>query len=521
LYKTSTFYLVKFSSQDQSGAIKGLNIKGCQSMRANCRIKLASFCVSLSVLVPGFSFAQTAGIPTDTTRGVLSFAPLIRQAGPTVVRVVKFAGPPVSNPAKGVANPSSTPESGRPDGSGSGAVINAREGLIVTNAHVVDGGGRVEVQFSDGRVLQATLVGKDDATDIALLRVAPAGLSQIEISNSDDILVGDLVFAIGHPMGLDQSLTMGIVSGLGRTGIGDGLEDYIQTDAPINPGNSGGPLVDSRGRLIGINTAILSRTGGNVGIGFAVPARMMLAVVDQLKLYGQVRRGRIGISTAPLTEAQARAQGLTSARGALVSGVDAGSPAQSAGLREGDIIVGAQNRPVSSRGILAAIIGIAAPGTTLDLTYRREGRDGRARVTVETARAVQVTEASPPVAPPAIIPPASAGSGAAPPASPAPVNPSAAAKGGRGQTVLGARFRDVQATDRLASGTVGAYIDAVAAGSAAERRGLRVGDVVIAVNRAQVISAAEMARQLGAASSQAVQIVVLRNNSFVPLTLAE
>jgi serine protease DegQ len=472
---------------------------------------LASLLIATTGL-SSFALAQSSGIPTDTTRGVLSFAPLIRQAGPTVVRVVKFAGPAATNSAKGVANPSSTPETGRPEGSGSGAVINAREGLIVTNAHVVEGGGRIEVQFSDGRVLQATLVGKDDATDVALLRVAPAGLNQIEITNSDDVLVGDLVFAIGHPMGLDQSLTMGIVSGLGRTGIGDGLEDYIQTDAPINPGNSGGPLVDSRGRLIGINTAILSRSGGNVGIGFAVPTRMMLAVVDQLKLYGEVRRGRIGVSTAPLTDAQARAQGLTSARGAYVSGVDAGSPAQAAGLREGDIIIGAQNRPVASRGILAAIIGIAAPGTTIDLTYRRDGREGRARVTVEAARAVQVTEASPSISPPA------SSSGKGEPARPA--NPSAP-NATSGQTVLGARFRNVLPSDRLAGGTVGAFIEAVATGSAAQRLGLRAGDVVIAVNRAQVTSAAEMARQLGAARSQAVQIVVLRNNTFVPLTLAE
>lgn len=484
---------------------------------------LASFLIATSCL-SGSALAQTSGIPTDTTRGVLSFAPLIRQAGPTVVRVVKYSGPAATNSAKGVASPSSTPETARPEGSGSGAVINAREGLIVTNAHVVEGGGRVEVQFSDGRVLQATLVGKDDATDVALLRIAPAGLTQIEITNSDDVLVGDLVFAIGHPLGLDQSLTMGIVSGLGRTGIGDGLEDYIQTDAPINPGNSGGPLVDSRGRLIGINTAILSRTGGNVGIGFAVPTRMMLAVVDQLKLYGEVRRGRIGVSTSPLTDAQARAQGLTSARGAYVSGVDAGSPAQTAGLREGDIIVGAQNRPVASRGNLAAIIGIAAPGTTIDLTYRRDGREGRARVTVEAARAVQVTELVPspssPTGPPtgpSTSPPASSG-GKGEPATPAnPSTPNAS----NGQTVLGARFRNVLPSDRLAGGTVGAYIEAVASGSPAERRGLRAGDVVIAVNRAQVTSAAEMTRQLSAARSQAVQIVVLRNNTFVPLTLAE
>jgi serine protease DegQ len=461
--------------------------------------------------IPSISLAQqTSGFPTDTSRGVLSFAPLIRQAGPTVVRVVRYAGPQATNSAKGTPNPSSTPGSeDRREGTGSGAVVNAREGLIVTNAHVVEGGARFEVQFSDGRTLAAQVVGADTATDIALLRVAPAGLSQIEVTNSDEVLVGDLVFAIGHPMGLDQTLTMGIVSGVGRTGIGDGLEDYIQTDAPINPGNSGGPLVDSRGRLVGVNTAILSRTGGNVGIGFAVPARMMLAVVDQLSRYGEVRRGRIGVSTAPLTDARARASGQTGAQGVYVSAVDEGSPAQSAGLRAGDIITGAQNRPVTSQGVLAAIIGIASPGTTIDLTYRRDGRDGRARVTVETPRTLQVTEAVPSVS--------SSGGKGAPSTPSTPSAPNATS----GQTVLGARFRNVQASDRLPDGTVGAFIEAVAAGSAAERRGLRAGDVVIAVNRAQITSAAEMARQLAAARSQAVQIVVLRNNTFVPLTLAE
>lgn len=479
------------------------------------RILAASiFSVSCFAIVPASASAQSiSGIPTDTTRGVLSFAPLIRQAGPTVVRVVRFAGPQATNSAKGTPNPSSTPgNENRREGTGSGAVVDARAGLIVTNAHVVDGGASFEVQFSDGRVLAATLVGKDDATDIALLRVAPAGLTQIDVTNSDDVLVGDLVFAIGHPLGLDQTLTMGIVSGLGRTGIGDGLEDYIQTDAPINPGNSGGPLIDSRGRLIGVNTAILSRSGGNVGIGFAVPARMMLAVVDQLTRFGEVRRGRIGVSTSPLTDTQARALGQTSARGAYVSAVDAGSPAQTAGLRAGDIIIGAQNRPVTSQGALAAIIGIAAPGTTIDLTYRRDSRDGRARVTVEAPRNLQVTEASP-----TIVPPASSG-GKGGPSNPA---TRSAPNATNGQTILGARFRNVQASDRLPDGTVGAYIDGVASGSAAERRGLRAGDVVIAINRAQITNAGEMARLLGAARSQAVQIVVLRNNTFVPLTLAE
>ncbi len=472
-------------------------------------------CMALFSVKPNLAFAQQiSGIPTDSTRGVLSFAPLIRQAGPTVVRVVRFAGPGPTNSAKGTPSPSSSGgESDRREGTGSGAVVDARAGLIVTNAHVVDGGARFEVQFSDGRVLAAQLVGKDDATDIALLRAAPAGLTQIEITNSDAVLVGDLVFAIGHPLGLDQTLTMGIVSGLGRTGIGDGLEDYIQTDAPINPGNSGGPLIDSRGRLIGINTAILSRTGGNVGIGFAVPARMVLAVVDQLTRYGEVRRGRIGVSTAPMTDAQARGFGQASTQGAFVSAVDAGSPAQTAGLRPGDIIIAAQNRPVTSPGVLAAIIGIAAPGTTIDLTYRRDGRDGHARVTVEVPRALQVTEASP-----SIGPSTDGGGKGVSPASPS-TRPPTSSSGG--QSVLGARFRNVQASDRLPDGTVGAYIEAVASGSAAERRGLRAGDVVIAVNRGQITTASEMARQLGATRSQAVQIVVLRGGNFVPLTLAE
>jgi serine protease DegQ len=465
-------------------------------------------------LLPANLVAQSvSGIPTDTQRGVLSFAPLIREAGPTVVRVVRFAAPQALDPNKGAPSPSSSGGGvDRREGTGSGAVVNAREGLIVTNAHVVDGGARFEVQFSDGKILAARLVGKDDATDIALLKVAPEGLRQIDITNSDQVMVGDLVFAIGHPMGLDQTLTMGIVSGLGRSGIGDGLEDYIQTDAPINPGNSGGPLIDSRARLIGVNTAILSRSGGNVGIGFAVPARMVLAVVDQLVRFGEVRRGRIGVSTAPLTDTQARTLGLTNTQGAFVSAVDAGSPAQVAGLRAGDIIISAQNRPVTSPGVFAAIIGIATPGSNIDLSYRRDGQVANARVTVQAPRALIVTESNGSGEP--SVPNAGKGTGGGTPAIPPSAQP-------RGQSVLGARYRNVGPADRLPDGTVGAYIEGVASGSPADRRGLRAGDVVVSVNRVQVISAAEMTRQLANAGTQAAQVVVLRNGNFVPLTLAE
>ena len=203
--------------------------------------------------------------------------------------------------------------------------------------------------------------------------------------DSDTLRTGDLAFAVGYPLGLDQTLTMGVISGMGRSGMGDRIEDYIQTDAAVNSGNSGGPLLDSRGRLIGINTSILSGGGGgNDGIAFAVPSRILMYVVAQLRETGEVKRGTTGAILGSLNAQRSRTLGLGIVRGAVIEDVAPGSSAEAAGLRRGDVVTRIQNRPVSNAGTVAATIGIAARGARVEVVYLRDGREGRATVTVES-----------------------------------------------------------------------------------------------------------------------------------------
>ena len=232
--------------------------------------------------------ATAAGLPYDARRGVFSFSSGLEGSLPAVVQVTTLGQ------SRGPSSDSTDP---KPYASGSGVIVDAAEGLVITNNHVVEGGRKFTVDLTDGRLFDAVLVGADKATDIAVLRITPDGrplnLKQVQTVDSDTLRTGDLAFAVGYPLGLDQTLTMGVISGLNRSGLGDAVEDYIQTDAAVNSGNSGGPLLDSRGRLIGINTSILSGGlgGGNDGIAFAVPTRIMLYVADQLKKNGQVKRG--------------------------------------------------------------------------------------------------------------------------------------------------------------------------------------------------------------------------------------
>src|SRR5690606_31886150 len=268
----------------------------------------------------------------------------------------------------------------------------AREGIIVTNHHVIENGQKFTVDLIDGRLFDATLIGADKATDIAVLKIDAPGLSQVTTVDSDTLRSGDLAFAVGYPLGLDQTLTMGVISGLNRSGMGDAIEDYIQTDAAVNSGNSGGPLLDSRGRLIGINTAILSGGfgGGNDGIAFAVPTRIMMFVVDQLRATGEVKRGRIGAALGSLTAERAREAGLNIVRGAMVYDVEPGSAAEQAGLKPGDVITRIQDRPVANAGSVQATIGIARPGTQMPVAYLRSGREATGRLTVEPSTAPAV-----------------------------------------------------------------------------------------------------------------------------------
>ena len=332
--------------------------------------------VPLLAATPAAAQSSPQGpIPYDARRGVFTFAEGLEQALPAVVQVTTLGQS---------EGPSSGDNEPKPISSGSGAIIDAAQGIVVTNNHVVEGGRKFTVDLTDGRIFDAVLIGTDKATDLAVLKFDATGLSEIQVVDSDQLRTGDLAFAVGYPLGLDQTLTMGVISGLGRSGMGDRIEDYIQTDAAVNSGNSGGPLLDSRGRLIGINTAILSGGGGgNDGIAFAVPSRILLYVVDQLRTVGEVKRGSTGAILGSLNAERSRDFGLGIVRGAVVESVAPGSSAEAAGLQRGDVVTRIQNRPVSNAGTVAATIGIAKPGTQVQVVYLRDGREGRATLTVE------------------------------------------------------------------------------------------------------------------------------------------
>ena len=273
---------------------------------------------------------------------------------------------------------------------GSGVIVDAQHGYVLTANHVVAQASTVQVMTKDGRRLVAKLVGRDPGTDVAVLRLQGAqSLKTIPMGDSDRLDVGDFVIAVGNPFGLGQTVTSGIVSALGRTGLGkQGYEDFIQTDAPINPGNSGGALVNMRGELVGINTAIFSTGGGNVGIGFAVPINMARRVMDQIVEHGHVRRGRIGVSIREVNP-PAIATSTETIEGAVIADVSRGSPAEQVGIQKGDIVVAADGTPVRSAAQLRNKISLTQIGERLQLTLRRKG--AVSNVSVEVAPAAETT----------------------------------------------------------------------------------------------------------------------------------
>ncbi len=266
---------------------------------------------------------------------------------------------------------------------GSGVIIDAENGFIVTNNHVIDKADKIMVTLRDGRQFQAKLLGADAEADVAVVQIQAENLTALKIADSNYLKVGDFVVAIGNPFGLGQTVTSGIVSALGRSGLGiEGYEDFIQTDASINPGNSGGALVNLNGELIGMNTAILAPSGGNVGIGFAIPSNMVMTLVDSLVKHGEVRRGRLGVTTQDLTPDLVKAFGLTNKHGAIVSRVEAESAAARAGLEPGDIIVAVNGRTIKNSAQIRNIIGLMEIGDTADIEIIRGNEEKRLQAVV-------------------------------------------------------------------------------------------------------------------------------------------
>jgi Do/DeqQ family serine protease len=410
-----------------------------------------------------------------------TLAPLLERVTPAVVNIsvvgtqAESRNPLLEDPffRRFFEGPNGPPPSVPRQSIGSGVIIDGDEGLVVTNHHVVQGAETIVVTLSDRREFTATLVGSDEGTDVALLRVMADGaeFAEVPIGDSSAVAVGDYVVAIGNPFGLGQTATSGIVSALGRSGVNvESYEDFIQTDASINPGNSGGALVDINGNLLGVNTAILSGTGGNIGIGFAIPSNMVRKVVDQLLEHGDVQRGRIGIAIQDVTPGLAQALELPTDRGALVTQVEPGSPSEQAGIQPGDVIVEINGKPIDSSADLRNEIGLVRAGETVDVTSVRDGERRTARATVarESAGGAAATRAA---------------------------DPSAVS------LLAGASITELPRDHPAYGRTQGVWVSAVAPGSAAARFGLRADDVITGVNREPITSVAELTAALARASS--------------------
>lgn len=340
--------------------------------------------------IPQPSIAQGQLPVTAVPLSQLTLAPLVERVTPAVVNIA------VAQPSPFAQNPllrdpyfrRFLPEGAlRPQlSAGSGVIVDAARGLVLTNHHVIDNARAVEVTLKDRRRFSAEIVGSDPATDVAVLRIRARGLTALPLGDSDGVKVGDYVMAVGNPFGLGQTVTAGIVSALGRGLTYDGYESYIQTDAPINQGNSGGALVSMRGELVGINTAIIGPAGGNVGIGFAVPANIARSVMEQIVRNGEVRRGQIGVAIQDLSADVLAVLGERGPReGVLITAVEDGSPAERAGLRRGDIVTSANGRPIPSAAELRNAVGLTPVGGELRLDIVRRGERLNADVRVEEA----------------------------------------------------------------------------------------------------------------------------------------
>jgi Do/DeqQ family serine protease len=373
----------------------------------NLRLKFAA--AALAAVASGGPLYAALPAPLDAAP-MPSLAPMVKRVSPSVVNIATrgtIKEQPGHNPLMDDpffrrffdAPPDSKPRERQFQSAGSGVIVDAKNGYIITNHHVVENASEITITLLDDRTFTAKVIGTDEGADIAVLQAKQPNLVAMPLGDSSKLEVGDYVVAIGNPFGLQHTVTAGIVSALGRSGINPeagGYEDFIQTDASINPGNSGGALVNLRGELVGINAAILSRTGGNIGIGFAIPVNMVRGVMDQLIKYGQVKRGILGVQLYSVTPDIAKEFGLTETTGALVAGVAQGSAAERAGIKTGDIITSLNGATMKGSGELRNAIGMLHVGDKVELGLLREGKPRKVsaliaeRGEVESASAAEI-----------------------------------------------------------------------------------------------------------------------------------
>jgi Do/DeqQ family serine protease len=382
----------------------------------NLRVNFAAAALAATlVAAPAIIFAgpASAALPSTVADAapMPSLAPMVKRVSPAVVNIATRGTikeePGQRNPLLDDpffrrffdAPPDSRPRERQFQSAGSGVIVDAKNGYIITNHHVVENASEITITLLDNRTFSAKVIGSDEGADIAVLQAKQPNLIAMALGDSARLEVGDYVVAIGNPFGLQHTVTAGIVSALSRTGINpDGYEDFIQTDASINPGNSGGALVNLRGELVGINSAILSRSGGNIGIGFAIPVNMAKGVMDQLIKYGQVKRGVLGVNIYNVTPDIAKEFGLTESSGALVAGVAQGSAAERAGVKTGDIITSINGVTMKDASELRNTIGMLRIGDKVEIGLLRDGKQHKVtalvaeRSELETANAVDINK---------------------------------------------------------------------------------------------------------------------------------
>jgi len=456
----------------------------------------AQFTTSLPILLA----IVAIGIFTPLSHAVLpaidpegrplpSLAPMLKDVNPAVVNIATYTTKTVQNPLLNdpffrhffnvPENHSQQPQKRRTQSAGSGVIVDAAQGTVITNFHVINGADEIVVSLDDKRSFDAELIGSDPEVDIAVLKIDADELVALDIADSDNLQQGDFVVAIGNPFGLENTVTTGVVSALGRTGLGiEGYENFIQTDASINPGNSGGALVNLRGELVGINTAIIAPTGGNVGIGLAIPMNMAKNSLDQILESGEVRRGQLGVVIQDLSPEMAEAFGFDRhSKGVIIAKVAEDSAAEKAGLKEGDLVTAVDGKLIDSSAQLRNAVGASRIGDRLKLSIIRDGKERQIKVTVGEA----------------------------------PVSSKTAKQ--MHEALDGAILEDGEEGN-------GVSVTSVANGSIAQQSGLRAGDLIVSVNRVRVKNLAQMV-EVSERSEGNMLLRIIRGNSAFYLVLRD